>query len=316
LTQTYSPKVLVGFETSDDAGVYKLNAEQAIVTTADFITPPVDDPYLFGQVAAANSLSDIYAMGGTPLTCINLVAFPSDKLESDVLQDILAGAQSKISEAEAFLVGGHSTEDEEPKFGLAVTGVVHPNRIWRNSTAQVGDQLILTKPLGSGVLFNANLKGWVSRQAMDECLNTLITLNKKAAAILSAFDVHAATDVTGFGMAGHSLEMARGAGHTFEIQIDQLPVMREALSMYERGMTTGVNTANRMLVGKDTRFVQDIPPWHQEIVMDPQTSGGLLVAVEPGQAEAALDLLRKGGNIDAAIIGKVKVYDRFHLEFV
>jgi selenide,water dikinase len=303
----------VGYETSDDAGVYLLNDEQAIVTTADFITPPVDDPYLFGQVAAANSLSDIYAMGGTPLTCINLVAFPSDKLGPEILSGILSGAQNKVTEAGAVIVGGHTTEDEEPKFGLAVTGIVHPDNIWRNSTARVGDALILTKPIGSGVLFNANLKGWVSRQAMDECLHTLITLNKQAAHILSGFGVHAATDVTGFGLAGHSMEMARGAGVCFEIQIAQLPVMREALQMYERGMSTGVNVANRMLVGGDTRFEREIPLWHQEIVMDPQTSGGLLVAIAPREAEAALHQLHQEGLTDAALIGRVKAYDGFNL---
>ena len=175
------PNLLVGFETSDDAGIYRLNDEMALVTTADFITPPVDDPYLFGQIAAANSISDIYAMGGKPVTCLNLVGFPADKLDPrDPTRDCRRRVEAKSLESGAVLAGGHTTDDEEPKFGLSVTGIVHPEKYWRNVGAEPGDMpLILTKPIGSGVIFNANLKNWVSDQALDECIQTITTLNKR-----------------------------------------------------------------------------------------------------------------------------------------
>ncbi|MDP4858414.1 MAG: selenide, water dikinase SelD, partial [Desulfobacterales bacterium] len=205
------PNLLVGYETSDDAGVYRLTDDMAIITTADFITPPVNDPYVFGQIAAANALSDVYAMGGRPITCLNLAGFPSKKLGLDVLNQIVAGGLSKITEAGAVLAGGHTTEDEEPKYGLAVTGIVHPLRFWSNAGARPGDALVLTKPLGSGVLFNANLKGWVSTEALTECLTVITQLNRTAAEIMQGFEIHAATDITGFGLSGHAFEMARGS---------------------------------------------------------------------------------------------------------
>jgi selenide,water dikinase len=208
----------VGFDTHDDAAVYRLDEKTALVLTADLITPPVDDAFQFGQIAAANALSDVYAMGGRPIACLNLVGFPSDKLDAAVLQQIIAGALSKVTEAGAVLAGGHTTEDEEPKFGLSVTGLVHPEKVWTNSGARPGDVLLLTKPIGSGVLFNANRKGWVSAAAMATCLEALVTLNRVAAEVLSGFEVHAVTDVTGFGLAGHGLEVAQGSGVTLRIE--------------------------------------------------------------------------------------------------
>ncbi len=293
-------------ETSDDAGVYRLTDETALVQTVDFITPPVDDPYLFGQIAAVNALSDVYAMGGKPLTAMNLVGFPSKDLPPETLKGILAGALNKIQEAGAVLVGGHSTDDEEPKFGLSVTGLVHPQHIWRNSTARVGDQLILTKPIGSGVLFNANRKGWVSQAALDECLKLVSTLNRVPAEIAAPHAPHAATDITGFGLAGHVHHMAKGSGHTFRIELARVPIMAEAIEMYRKGETTGVNAANRALVEDDLRFDTDLPLWHREIVFDPQTAGPLLFAVEPGCAETLLSQLRGGGLSHAARIGEVR----------
>ncbi|HBL56793.1 MAG TPA: selenide, water dikinase SelD, partial [Deltaproteobacteria bacterium] len=238
LPKNIDQKVLVGFDTSDDAGVYLLSDEQALVFTADFITPPVDDPYLFGQIAAANSLSDIYAMGGKPLSCLNLVGFPSDKLGNEILEGIVTGALQKITEAGAVLLGGHTTDNDEPIFGLAVTGLVHPEKIWRNTGAKPGDQLILTKALGSGVLFNANLKNLVSEKALGDCLDSLIELNKTAAEVLAKFEIHAATDITGFGFAGHALEMLPGSELTFNFSLDEIPILSEAGEMYERGVTT------------------------------------------------------------------------------
>lgn len=296
---------MVGFETSDDAGVYRLNDDTALVMTADFITPPVDDPYIYGQIAAANSLSDIYAMGATPRICLNLAAFPSNKLEPEVLHQIIAGALSKITEAGAILVGGHTTDDDEPKFGLAVTGTVHPQQYWSNSGAQVGDVLLLTRPIGSGVLFNANLKGWVSAAALDACIAELTRLNKTAMETLRAFTVHAATDVTGFGLAGHAFEMIKNSDCRFEIDIDSVPIFAEALAMYQRGMRTGVNRHNRALVAEVLHFERQLPEWHEEIFFDPQTNGGLLVAVPEQQGQAALQALHAAGVTSARCIGRV-----------
>jgi selenide,water dikinase len=298
--------LLVGYETHDDAGIYRLSDEIAIITTADYITPPVNDPFVFGQVAAANALSDVYAMGGRPVTCLNLVGFPSKKLEQDVLNQIVAGGLSKITEAGAVLAGGHTIDDDEPKFGLAVTGVVHPEKYWTNSGAQPGDRLILTKPIGSGVIFNANLKNWVSAAALSECLAIITELNKTAAEILQQFNVHAATDITGFGLAGHAYEMAAASGVCLQLEIDRVPIMDEALAMYERGMSTGVNRSIRQLVETRMRFDRDLPAWHREIIMDPQTNGGLFVAVGESRTTELIEALHAAGVSAASMVGRVK----------
>ncbi len=295
----------MGYHTNDDAGIYRLSEEVALVTTADFITPPVNDPYVFGQIAAANALSDVYAMGGRPLTCLNLVCFPSKKLPPEDLHQIIAGALSKISEAGAVLAGGHSVDDDEPKFGLAVTGVVHPAKYWTNAAAKTDDVLILTKPIGSGVLFNANLKGWVSAQALAECLEILCTLNQAAAEALHEFEAHAVTDVTGFGLAGHGLEMAKASGVCLEVDVDSLPVMRDALQMYEKGMSTGTNAYNRKLVERHTSITKALPAWYEEILFDPQTSGGLLAAVPAKDSAKILRRLHEKSVRHATVIGRV-----------
>lgn len=316
LPKTHDPNLLVGHETNDDAGIYRLNDEIALITTADFITPPVDDPYLFGQIAAANAIGDIYAMGGRPITCLNLVAFPDKKLPLEILHQIVAGALDKITEAGAVLAGGHSIEDEEPKFGLAVTGVVHPKKYWPNSGARPGDVLILTKPVGSGVIFNANLKKWVSSEALDECLTIACTLNRRAFEIMGGFDIHGATDITGFGLAGHCFEMARASNVTLEIDLDNIPIMREALEMYRKGMNTGVNQYNRKLVENNMSFEKELPAWHQEIVYDPQTSGGLLVSLPESQGGTLQKALQEGGVKWASLVGKVKsLQDSVNLVF-
>jgi selenide,water dikinase len=304
LPKNNDPNLLVGYESSDDAGVYQISDDQALVTTADFITPPVDDPYEFGQIAAANAISDVYAMGGTPLACLNLVSFPPDKLDDDVLHQIIAGAFSKITEAGAVLAGGHSVENDEPKFGLSVTGIVHPQKYWSNNKAKAGEKLILTKAVGTGVLLNANLKHMVSEKAIARCLNIMKMLNKDAADAIKSFLPSAVTDVTGFGLVGHGYEMASGSGVTLEITIDTIPVLDEALDMYQKGVSTGVNDQNRILTEGHVRFDREIPAWHQEIVFDPQTSGGLLVSISEDQAEQLLDSLLKAGITDSAIIGK------------
>ena len=297
--------MLVGFDTSDDAGVYKLTDEIAIITTADFITPPVDDPYVFGQIAAANSISDVYAMGGKPVTCINLVCFPSEHLPPEQLHGMVEGALDKINESGAVLAGGHTVEDEDPKFGLAVTGVVHPDKIWRNIGARVGDALIVTKPIGSGVMFNAQLKDKLGDDAaFASCIDTVSTLNRRAAEVFADFEVHAATDVTGFGFAGHAMEMAQGSKAALCIELDAVPVMPRAYDMYAAGVKTGVNAPNRAKVEPHLRFEDSADASKREILFDPQTSGGLFVALPESQAAEAIDRLHSAGVTDAVIVGR------------
>jgi selenide,water dikinase len=316
LPQANDSNLLVGYHTSDDAGIYRLSDDLAIVVTADFITPPVNDPYLFGQIAAANAISDVYAMGGDPKVCLNLVCFPYKKLPPEELHQIVAGALSKITEAGAVLAGGHSVEDDEPKFGLSVVGVVRPDHYWTNSGAQPGDGLILTKPLGSGVLFNANLKNRVSHPALDACVSALTVLNKSAAEVMRSFDIHAVTDISGFGLAGHGLEMAKASQVTLAIKMADLPVMDEALELYHQGVTTGVNAFNQRLTAESTRFEAQCPQWHQQIVYDPQTSGGLLVAVPAGQQVDLVQALEQARTPAAAVIGQVGPLEgRTHLVF-
>ena len=300
--------MLVGFDTSDDAGVYRLNDEQALVFTADFITPPVDDPLIYGQIAAANSLSDIYAMGGKPLSCLNLVGFPSGKLDNEVLEGIIAGALQKITEAGAVLLGGHTTEDDEPKFGLTVTGLVHPEKIWRNSGLQDGDHLILTKPIGSGVLLNANKKKLVSQNALQECIESMTKLNKTAAELMADFEIHAATDITGFGFAGHALEMVQRDELTLNFTLDKIPLFREACQMYMNGITTRVNKINREMVEGHWSFSNEIRPEHQELLLDPQTSGGLLFAVPGDQSASVISALHNAGISSSKQIGFVSEF--------
>ena len=303
------PNLLVGFDTSDDAGVYKLTEEIAIINTADYITPPVNDPYIYGQIAAANSISDVYAMGGKPVTCLNLVNFPDGKLPTEHLHRIIEGALDKITESGAVLAGGHTVDDSEPKFGLAVTGIVHPEKIWRNVGALPGDELILTKPIGSGVLFNAKLKDKVSKNAFDSCIGNVTTLNKQAAEIFLSYDVHAATDITGFGLAGHGLEMAQGSDASLHINLDAVPVMDEAYKMYELGISTGVNKHNRAKVMPSIHFNDSAKTEKREILFDPQTSGGLLVSLPKDQAKEAIEKLHNTGLTDAKLIGKAKEPD-------
>ncbi|MCH2026709.1 MAG: selenide, water dikinase SelD [Verrucomicrobiales bacterium] len=306
LPKNEDPNLLVGFETSDDAGVYRLTDEIAIINTADYITPPVNDPFIYGQIAAANSISDVYAMGGRPVTCLNLVNFPDGQLPPEELHKIIAGALDKITESGAVLAGGHTVEDSEPKFGLSVTGVVHPEKIWRNVGALPGDALILTKPIGSGVIFNANLKDKVSDGAFESCINTVISLNRSAAEVFANFEIHAATDITGFGLAGHGLEMAQGSESSLHLNLNSVPVMEEAYKMYEDGVTTGVNKHNRKKTIPHIRFENSAMESKREILFDPQTSGGLFVALPKEQAKEALEQLNAKGISDSAIVGYAK----------
>ncbi|HMK51466.1 MAG TPA: selenide, water dikinase SelD, partial [Thermodesulfobacteriota bacterium] len=242
-----NPNLLVGFETCDDAAVYRLSDDLAFISTVDFITPPVDDPYSFGQIAAANALSDVYAMGGRPLTALNLVMFPTKKLDASILREILRGGCDKVSEAGASVAGGHSVDDYEPKYGLAVTGVIHPDHILTNCGAKEGDALILTKPLGTGVLFNACRSRKLRWRDLEVILPEVASLNKKAMEIALNFDIHACTDITGFGIIGHCLEMAKGSGVQINLLYDKLPFYPYAVDMYHKGEKTGSNKGNRKL---------------------------------------------------------------------
>jgi selenide,water dikinase len=304
---------LVGFDTSDDAAVYRISPEIALISTVDYITPPVDDPYWFGQIAAANSLSDVYAMAGKPLTALNLVMFPSTKLDMSFLKEILRGGNDKVREAGASLAGGHSVDDHEPKYGLAVTGSVHPERILTNGGAQAGDVLILTKPLGTGVLFNANRSGKLPYRELEAILPQIATLNREAVEVASKFEVHACTDVTGFGILGHSLEIAKASDVQIDLFYNELPFYANALDMYRKGENTGSNKANRKLVNGFWDALSKKSAAEEALLFDPQTSGGLLLAVAESQAEDVITELKRTGVETAARIGKVINADRPYL---
>ena len=297
--------LLVGFETNDDAAVYRLTPEIAFISTVDYITPPVDDPYWFGQIAAANSLSDIYAMGGKPLTALNLVMFPSKKLDMGLLKDILRGGSDKIKEAGAVMAGGHSVDDNEPKYGLAVTGSVHPDRILTNRGCRTGDALILTKPLGTGVLFNAGRSGKLPYPDIEAILPLVAALNATAIETALNFEIHACTDITGFGILGHALEMALGADVQVELDYDMLPFYPHALNMYQQGETTGSNPANRKLAHEAWQMADNRSLAEEELLFDPQTSGGLLLSLPAAQTDDLLAALKKAGVEMAARVGQV-----------
>ena len=301
---------MVGFDTSDDAAVYRVAPDMALISTVDYITPPVNDPYWFGQIAAANSLSDVYAMGGKPLTALNLVMFPSKKLDMAFLKDILRGGSDKVLEADASMAGGHSVDDNEPKYGLAVTGSVHPDRILTNCGSRAGDALILTKPLGTGVLFNANRSGKLPYVELAAILPQVAALNRKAVEVAVKFDVHACTDVTGFGILGHTLELARGSDVRIDLIYENLPFYPYALQMYQKGETTGSNKANRRLAEGAWEITAHRSAAEQALLFDPQTSGGLLIAVPDSQADDLISRLKKEGLETADSVGEVVASDR------
>ncbi len=297
----------MGIETADDAAVYRLTDEIAMINTVDFITPPVDDPYWFGQISAANSISDVYSMGGRPLTALNVVMFPSKHLDMGFLKDILRGGHDKVVEAGACMVGGHTVDDEEPKYGLCVNGVVHPDRIITNAGAQAGDALILTKPLGSGVLFNGVRSGKLPFKELErETLPSLASLNAKAMEVALQYDLHACTDVTGFGILGHLLEMAHGCNAKVVLEYKKLPFYADALAMYKKGETTGSNKPNRAMVAKHHLDLQlSLSTAEEELLYDPQTSGGLLLSVHGSQADELVAALTAAGVQTAVKVGEI-----------
>ncbi len=298
------PELLVGNETSDDAGVYQLTDEIALIQTVDFFTPIVDDPYMFGQIAAANALSDVYAMGGQPKTVLNIVGYPIKKLGADILADILRGAADKVKEAGAITIGGHSVDDQEPKFGLSVTGIVHPKKFWKNVGAIPGDMLILTKPIGVGILTTGVRRGAVTAEQEKEVTETMALLNKTAAEILTSFSPHAVTDVTGFGLLGHASEMARGSEVSFEIQMEQVPMLDGTYELSQNGVVPGGSKSNHKWVAEDVYYEQ-ISMENQIILCDAITSGGLLVSLPSEEAQAYVERLHNAGLSYSAIIGKV-----------
>ena len=299
------PKVLVGLDTSDDAGVYQLSEEVALVQTVDFFTPIVDDPFTFGQIAVANALSDVYAMGGKPLTALNLVAFPIKDLSLSVLKEILRGGLSKMEEAEVALVGGHTVEDPEIKYGLAVTGVVHPKRIFTNAGAKAGDQLVLTKPLGTGIIATALKGGMASKESVAKMVESMVALNRKASEKMQTFPSHACTDITGFSFIGHALEMAMASQVGMVIQSKSIPIFPEALEYAKLGLVTGGGHSNRQFFSCRVEADTNLSPLLMDILYDPQTSGGLLISLPSDQAQNLVETLQKEAQMDTWIVGQV-----------
>lgn len=278
-----------------------------MISTVDFITPPVDDPYWFGQIAAANSISDVYSMGGRPVTALNVVMFPSKRLDMGYLKDILRGGYDKVTEAGALLVGGHTVDDEEPKYGLCVNGTAHPERILTNAGSLPGDALILTKPLGSGVLFNAVRSGRMPFAEIEqEILPSLAALNGPAIETALQFGVRACTDITGFGILGHLLEMVHGSGTGALLKYKELPFYPGASDMYRKGETTGSNKANRAMVARHQPKIRvSLSRHEEELLYDPQTSGGLLLSVPKNRAVEIVKALQQNGVLSAICIGEV-----------
>jgi len=299
------PNLLVGRETSDDAGVYRLSADLALVQTIDFITPVVNDPYDFGRIAAANALSDVYAMGGRPLTAMNVVCFPLKTMAKTILGEILRGGLEQIHAAGAVLVGGHSVEDAELKYGLSVTGLVHPERVLTNAGAKPGDALILTKPIGTGVLATAIKAGLLSEAAERAAIATMATLNGPAAALMASYAVTACTDITGFGLLGHALEMATASRVCIALEADRVPLLPEARELVEMGLVPAGSYANRNYCSHQVLHPEVVDPILLDLAADAQTSGGLLLALPENQAHALLADLQGHGVPQAAIIGRV-----------
>jgi selenide,water dikinase len=299
------PDLLVGLEAADDAGVFRLTPEIALIQTLDFFTPIVNDPYQFGQIAAANALSDVYAMGGRPLTAMNIACFPLKTTPVEVLKEILRGGLDKVHEAGALLVGGHSVEDPELKYGLAVTGIVHPEQILTNGGARVGDWLVLTKPLGTGIIATA-LKGRLaSKEAEEAAIRVMSALNRAAAEALEGLEVHALTDITGFGLLGHGLEMALASKAELTLYASRVPVLSWAREYAAMGLVPAGSHANRNFCEKHLRVDPQVDQIEVDLVSDAQTSGGLFIAVAPQHGETLLSRLQERGVVDAAVIGEV-----------
>jgi cysteine desulfurase len=299
------PSLLVGTGSNDDAAVYRINEEQAIVQTVDFFTPIVDDPYDFGAIAATNAISDIYAMGGKPLFALNIVAFPSKKMPPEILEQILKGASDKAAEAGIPIVGGHSIDDEEPKFGMTVTGIIHPGKILTNNHALAGDVLVLTKPIGTGIISTAIRKEIADPEAMFEAITWMKTLNRSAAEVLADFPVSSCTDVTGFGLMGHLTEITKGSGVDAEVFFHKVPFMGKIAAYAEAGAVSGGTRGNLEYYSSWIEWDDHLSLIERFMLSDAQTSGGLLIAIPEKWSEKLLEALHAAGVKNAAIIGKM-----------
>jgi selenide,water dikinase len=300
-----NPNVLVGFETADDAGVFRIDEQRALVQTLDFFTPVVDDPYLFGAIAAANSLSDVYAMGGTPLTAMTIACFPDEEELIGILVQVMRGGVEKLHEAGVALIGGHTVCDAEIKFGYAITGLVHPGKVLANTGAQPGDALILTKPLGIGIITTAIKRGKAEPETIQKAVRVMTALNRTASEIARSFRCHAATDITGFGLLGHACEMAEASRVTLRFQSGAIPYLQEAFPLAEAGMVPGLVAKTQRLIASRIAFHDGIAAPLRTILLDPQTSGGLLLAVNRDDVDPLLEELIHNG-VEAAAVGSVE----------
>ena len=306
MIQRKDPNLITGFEGAEDAGIYKLTDNLAIVQTLDFFTPIVDDPYIFGQITVANALSDVYAMGGKPLVAMNIVAFPIKKLDVSVLQEILKGGLKKMDEAEVILVGGHSVEDSELKYGISVTGVIHPDKVITNAGAEVGDQIVLTKPIGTGIINTALKENMVKADTIKKVTESMTTLNRKASEIMQEIGVSACTDVTGFGLLGHACEMiVEDEKVGMVIYPDKIPLFPETENLAKMGIVPAGAYRNKMFRAGFIEKQREIPDWMMDILFDPQTSGGLLICVSPKKADEIVQKIKESGIENAIVIGEI-----------
>ena len=297
--------MLVGYGTADDAGVYKLRDDLAIVQTVDFFTPIVDDPFDFGRIAAANALSDVYAMGGTPISALNIATFPIDTLDASILERILAGGATVAQQAGVAILGGHTIKDTEPKYGLAVVGTIHPQRIVTNADARPGDILVLTKPIGTGILSTALKRGAIDEAQMREAIEWMAALNDRAGAALQSAGAHAATDITGFGLLGHAHEMARGSNVSLHIDSAAVPLLADVLDLIDRDMVPGGSRDNAAVHAHFTSFASSVPHSLRVALSDAQTSGGMLVSLAPERLPA-FQAQMNGARALCAVIGEVR----------
>lgn len=315
LPKFHDENLIVGNDTSDDAAVYMIDENKAVILTLDFFTPVVDDPYTFGQIAAANSMSDVYAMGGRPVTAMNIVCFPNC-LSADILKEILRGGADKVAEAGAIVVGGHSVEDDEPKFGLSVMGTVHPGKVAVNSGAKPGDVLILTKPLGIGILNTAIKADLADENTVKKTVKNMSYLNKDASEAMMKAGISGCTDITGFGLLGHAFEMAAASNVSLEIWSDHIPVISESVDFAKMGIIPAGAYNNEGYVGEYIRFAEGIKQEIKDIMYDPQTSGGLLISVSEENSDKLMEELQKNNKTDFKIIGKVKEKGKYSIEVV
>jgi len=313
--QPINPNLLVGFDTADDAGVFRLSDDLALVQTVDFFTPIVDDPYVFGQIAAVNSLSDIWAMGAEPLTALSIAAFPKEGLDLDILRQVLEGGQSKLTEAGVVILGGHTVQDPEIKFGYSITGTIHPSRIVTNAGARPGDALILTKPLGTGIISTALKFNKAQPEMVEASINVMLQFNREAARVMQEVGVHSATDITGFGFLGHAYEMAKASKVTLIVNSDSVPLLPGVLDLARRGVLNRGNRTNRDYVGDNVRFSVEVPDELKAALFDPQTSGGLLISAPTENIEKIIESLDRKGQT-AQKVGKVTEFAEVFISVV